>query len=326
MRHQFFITSLFASASFFFLSGYLPLVAEESPYKIKPMLLPKSKLFSEVSDKTRIDVGRWMSDLESDFLINDHELSVSGDFSRQMRYKSGPSTMINHVKFRYGSSNLGKDIRIISIIQSLAGNTSINSATGYVTDHTFEVDTLVKGESGWMKHYGQPNLQFERSELAGKWGFRPVFHPFRAIVTSVDQILNGKSLDVSKHSVLKKTVKRVFKQGDLTFVWLEIGGPQTSTKRIITFRDGCPIQCDNWYKIDEKTDKIIPYDSLYMRWVKRGESNLPVVMRGVRRHKVRPAEIDFKIKCRPLGTANPELFKVETLGEVPFDWDEKDER
>jgi hypothetical protein len=98
-----------------------------------------------------------------------------------------------------------------------------------------------------------------------------------------------------------------------------IGGSKASTRRIVAFEDGYPVQSDNWSRVDKKTGRPVPYDSVYTLWKEREGVKVPVSLKGVRNHKVRPSEMSFDIEWNLGDDVSEDLFDESTLGLLSID-------
>lgn len=293
--------------------------AEDEPQKIELLQVPVEAAFKTALETKSVNqVLEWMSDLEANFMVDRHDVVVRGEFGRELSMGGKARPMLMQHNFRFAQSELGNNVRIISSLQDMMANPGARNLMGVMTDGCVELDTLKLGEKGFRKYRQGPISTMQASEIEGTSGYRPVFHPFRAAVTSVDQVLNAGSQDLEKHSVRKKTIKRIAKQGKTTFVWLEIGGSRASTRRIVAFQNGCPVQVTNWSRLDPVTRRPVAYDTIRTVWKEAGDKWIPVRMYGVRKHKVRPAEFTFTFEWNIGDKVDAELFKADSVGKVEW--------
>lgn len=285
--------------------------------------LPKASEFE--TQASRDDIGKvvtWMSDLEATFLVDSFDLTVTGEYGRSSAGSRGVGqTLLNSLSFRTARNAENDRWRQISSEQSLLGNPTIDSQSGFVTDRTMSFDLL----SG--SHDKQAYLRLGRSrdtfvdEKATILAMVPnqaVFHPFRASVTGVDQILNGHAAKISGHSLLAHTIKRVLKKDKYTFVWVEILGNNSGVNQIVTFDEGYPVQVDHWAGIDEKADSFVTYETTRTVWREhKAGKRLPHQLYGIRNSKSRPAEFYFECDWRWGKDVDEALFNPDTLGETP---------
>lgn len=287
--------------------------------RISVIQLPKVSEF-EIGLKAEDarDVGSWMTDLEVAFSVNDYDVWVHGEYGRTYTMRDGAgSTVLNALSFRIARDVSNEKRRIISSEQSLLDNPAIDFGNGTAIDRARGFDLLFDDseDTVFLRRAGARNTISGKSrEVVEMIPRQVVFHPFRASVTGVDQILNGGGGKISGHSVSRSTAKRIAKRGPLTFVWLEVGGSQASVNQIVAFDKGCPVQVDQWFAIDKITDRIIPYETVRTEWKEVEEQSLPIRVYGVRSHKVRPAEFYFEYEWQWKVGVPAELFTVESLG------------
>jgi len=278
--------------------------------------LPSLNAFSaEVKNSELARVGEWMDAIETWFMVEDFDVCVSGECGRTMRI--GPDREVTYLKssnFRLCQTNAGLNQRIIASEQHLLENSNMLVSASF--DHLKSVD-VVKNNDDFYVRRNEVIVKLASSEALSRLPLFLFFHPFRAAETGVDQIFNGGAVKPEEHCVLRHTIHRVLDFGGYTFVWLVIPGEEASTKRMITFSDGCLVQNDSWTYVNEKTNVPIVYESNRTVWMEYpGNARLPVKMHGVRNHKKRAAEFYVEFDWRIGGQVDRSLFEKETLEKV----------
>ena len=96
------------------------------------------------------------------------------------------------------------------------------------------------------------------------------------------------------------------------YVWLDIGDVQASTKRIVTFREGLPIQSTNFRLSDR--DEIVPYETVTTNWTTIGNNKVSSVITGVRSSKNKACDFSFNLDWKFGDKVDPDFFRSADVG------------